>query len=573
MLKYTSRAAFFKRDSGERRSFAGIFRVSAWKKVHFLHYRLDFSRARDILTQIYLKIRKNAASKGGPILRHGKTLMNQQNITASAVPALPGALKTPVDALYNGIRNRLFLRESAAFCAGAFFLAGGLVLAWRMAFPEWRRDAVVLSCVLLVLAALAGALYRAVLLTPPKRKLTVWLDAHTDCGGFLAASLETDCSAWASKIRIPRTPDLNMEFPAARLTALLTAALFFAGAFLIDTEQARPDGPGSLDVHEEQAELESKLEILEQEPLVPQEEIEAAKEELAELVENSAGTSPAKAFEGIEALRDLTDSLAANASRALEHSAENFERLSQAASALTNLPPEVRGRTKAMEQFKQLAEQLAADDAALAEFLKQSGDNLAASMTPEQLQSLADAMAGNAQGLRDRLEKLAQARRDQMMQQSGQGQGEGQGGETGLANDSDYENSAEALQQWLEENAPGASELSDAAGQGQGSGQGEGSGAGSGGNSRGRGDALLNFTGQTQDVGDKRRDLMLDNNTPGQSVSILEFATTPGEETAERAKAGQLSGSGQAAEHAETRILPSHRESVRRYFNNSPAQQ
>ena len=65
---------------------------------------------------------------------------------------------------------------------------------------------------------------------------------------------------------------------------------------------------------------------------------------------------------------------------------------------------------------------------------------------------------------------------------------------------------------------------------------------------------------------------MLENNTPGQSVSILEFATSPGEETAERAKAGQLSGSGQAAEHAETRILPSHRESVRRYFNNSPEQ-
>ena len=65
---------------------------------------------------------------------------------------------------------------------------------------------------------------------------------------------------------------------------------------------------------------------------------------------------------------------------------------------------------------------------------------------------------------------------------------------------------------------------------------------------------------------------MLDNNTPGQSVSILEFATSPGEETAERAKAGKLSGDGQAVEHAETRILPSHRESVRRYFNNSPDQ-
>lgn len=515
----------------------------------------------------------------------------------TSFPAASGrALNEPVDELYNGIRSRLFLRESAAFCAAALFLAGGVVLAWRFAFPEWPRNAVILTSVMLVTAALVAALFRAVRLTPPKRKLMVWLDAHADCGGFLAASLETDCSAWASKIRIPQVPELSMEFPAARVTALLTAALFFAGAFLVDTDRAGLTGPRTLDIHEEQQELEEKLEILEEEPLVPLEEIEAAKEELEELVENSSGTSPAKTFEGIEALRELTDSLAANASRALEHSADNFQKLSQTASALANLPTDVQGRTKALEQLKQLAEQLAADDTALAEFLKQSGDNLASSMTPDQLQSFADSLAGNAQSLRDRLEKLAQVRNDQMQQmsgqgQQGQGQGQGQGqqgqgqgqqggqghgqqgqqgqgsgsGDTGLATADDYANSAESLQQWLEENAPGASELSGAAGQGNCT-------PGSGGISRGRGDALLNFTGATQDVGDERRDLVLDNNTPGQSVSILEFATTPGEETAERAKAGQLSGTGQPAEHAETRILPSHRESVRRYFNNSPGQ-
>ena len=503
--------------------------------------------------------------------------MNQPD-TNSFQGAFGGAAAAPVDALYNGIRNRLFLRESAAFCAAALFLAGGVVVAWRLAFPEWSRDSVILSCALLAAAALTGALFRAIRLTPPKRKLTVSLDAHSDCGGFLAASLETDCSAWASQIHAPRAPKLGMVFPAARVFALLTAALFFAGAFLVKTGQLGPSGPGTRDVRAEQEELESKIEILEQEPLVPQEEIEAAKETLEELVENSSGTSPAKAFEGIEALRDLTDSLAANASRALEHSVEDFQRLSQTASALANLPSDVPGRTKALEQLKQLAEQLAADDAALAEFLKQSGDNLAASMTPEQLQSLADALGEGAQDMRERLEKLAQMRNDQMQQQNGQGgKGQGQGGDTGLATDSDYENSAEALQQWLEENAPGASELSDAAGQGQGegqdNGQGQGNAPGAGGISRGRGDALLYFTGETQDVGDERRELMLENNTPGQSVSILEFATSPGDETAERAKAGQLSGSGQAAEHAETRILPSHREPVRRYFNNNSPEQ
>ena len=493
--------------------------------------------------------------------------MNHAGTSAPAPAFVSEAVKRPLDAFYGGIRNRLFLREAAAFCAAALFLAGGLVLLWRLAFPEWSRNAVAAACAALFLAAIACSLYRAVRLTPPKRKLMVWLDANASCGGLLAASLETDCSAWAGKITPPQAPELTMQFPLARLMALLAGAAFLAAAFWADTGEKFRTGPGSLDVHEEQEELESKLEILEQEPLVPQEEIEAAREALTELVENSNGATPAKAFEGIDALRNLTDSLAANASRALERSAENFERLSQTASALSNLSTDVQGRSKAIEQLKQLAEQLAADDAALAEFLKQSGDNLAASMTPEQLQSMAEQLAGGAQDMRERLEKLAQARRDQM-QQDGQS-GNGQGSDTGLANDSDYQNSAEALQQWLEENAPGASELSDAAGQGGGEGDGT---PGSGGISRGRGDAMLMFTGQTEDVGDERRDLMLENNRPGQSVTIMEFATDPGEETAERAKAGNLSGSGQSAEHSETRILPSHRESVRRYFNNSPAQ-
>ena len=520
--------------------------------------------------------------------------MSQPAITSA--PAFPGgAWKTPVNALYTGIRNRIFLREATAFCAVALFLAGGGVLLWRMAFPEWPREAVIGVSAALVFIALAAAYVRAVRLTPQKRKLTIWLDANADCGGFLAAAMETDCSAWADRIRIPQAPELTMTFPAARFLALLTAAVFVAATFLVDTDRGFRTGPGTLDVHEEKKELESKLEILEQEPLVPQEEIEAAKEALDELVENSSAATPAKTFEAIEALRDLTDALAANTSRALEHSAENFERLSQTASALSNLSPDVPGRNKALEQLKQLAEQLAADDAALAEFLKQSGDNLASSMTPEQLQSLAEQFAGKADDLRERLEKLAQARRDQM-QQNGQGQGQGQGqngqgqgGDTGLATDSDYQNRAEALQQWLEENAPGASELAGAAtlgqpgdgqgqgegqpGDGQGQGQGQGQGLGSGGISRGRGDALLNFTGQTQDVGDERHDLMLENNRPGQSVTIMEFATEPAKETAERARAGNLSGSGQPAEHAETRILPSHRESVRRYFNNNSEKQ
>ena len=497
--------------------------------------------------------------------------MSTQSESATQTFSAVG-LKKFVDGFQSGIRLRLFLRDATAFCAAALFLGGALVLLKRIVFQQWHPYVPIIGTAALVVLALVLAFIRASRRTPSKRQLTIWLDATTDCGGFLSASLETDCSAWADRIEMPPAPELNMAFPAPHVAALLTAALFFAASLFIDLGQAFQAGPATLDVHEEQQELESKLEILEQEPLVPQDEIEAARETLEELVENSSSANPARTFEGIEALRNLADSLAAEAGRSLEHSIDNFDKLSQTASALSQMSPDVPGRSKALEQFKQLAEQLAGDDAALAEFLKQSGDNLAGSMTPEQLQSLAEQLANGSQDLKDRLEQLAQARRDQMQQQSGQGNGQsngengqGQGGgQTGFGNDSDLDE--EALQQWLEENAPGASELSNAAGQ-------DANGTpGSGGITRGRADALLMYSGQTEDVGDERQNMVLENHEPGQSVTISQFATDPGDETAERAKAGSLSGTGQAAEHAETRILPSHRGAVRRYFNRSEQQ-
>ena len=511
----------------------------------------------------------------------------------------PGdTLGRTVNAFYRSIFLRLFLQEAIMFFAAAFFLAGGGVLIWRLALPEglqlknsipeltgwswwpekldWTRLAAGAVCIVLFLCAVLGALFRAKRRTPPKKKLTVWLDAHSNGGGLFAASLETDCSEWLDRVPPPRPASPVMAFPIALLLALLAAILFFAAdVFMFDSETLA--GPARLDVHREKKEIESKLNILEQEPLIPKDELAEAKEKTEKLVENSSGVAPARTLEEINALRKLSDELAAKASRSMERSEENFERLSQTASALSNQSPDVPGRSKALEQFKQLAEQLAADDPALAEALKQSGDNLASSMTPEQLQAFADAMANNAQDMRERIEKLAQARNNQMQQQGG-GQGGQQGGQqgggqsdTGFADESDYERSAEQLRQWLEENAPGADELTDAAGQSPGQGQQSGI-AGSGGIQRGRGDAALNYTGRTEELGDERRDVVLNNDLPGQSVTIQQFRTAPGEETAERAKAGHLSGSGQAAEHAETRILPSHRESVRRYFNNAQNQ-
>ena len=101
--------------------------------------------------------------------------------------------------------------------------------------------------------------------------------------------------------------------------------------------------------------------------------------------------------------------------------------------------------------------------------------------------------------------------------------------------------------------------------------QGEDNGAGSGGTSRGPGRANLNYSGSTQEGGTqvKRPDLYLKRNNTGdeRDVTVREYRTAPGEEEAEQAQAGRLSKPGQMdrLDDIDKDILPSHRESVRRY--------
>ena len=572
----------------------------------------------------------------------------------------PGkALETSVGAFYNGIRNRLFLREAAAFCAAALFLAGGGVLSWRLAFPACSRRAMIVFCIGLVLAAAAVALHRATRLTPSKRKLIVWLDACTGCGGLLASSLETDCSAWSDTFEIPQAPPLAMKVPVARLMALLIAAVFLAGAFLIDTDRLET-APRRLDNSAEIEERMNQTETLAQEQEIPQEEIAEIRDTIRKIREE---TDPAKAFGQLDAVREEINSLAANTAFSLEHSADNMKNLSQAAAALSRLPAGDKARSKAVSQFLQLAEKLAEDDSMLKDLLSKNGDlasalngkqlqdllsenkelleQLASSLTPEQLQELAKLMSAHSGDLQKRIDALKKIRLDTMPQQTGQNPG--MNFDPSLASGF---NDPKALQQWLQENAPGENELiaacrntaqtqgqtqgqgqtqaqgltqapgqgqaqgqgqtqapgqgqaqgqgqTQAPGQGQAQGQGqtqgqsegqsqgggsdqipaqgEDSGAGSGGVSRGPGRAGLSFSGNTQEGGNRneRPDLHLKRNTPGdeRDVTVRETRTAPGEEESEQAQAGRLSRRGQT-EHPDDidkEILPSHRESVRRY--------
>ena len=369
------------------------------------------------------------------------------------------ALNATVGAYYRSIRNRIFLREAAGFCAVALFLAGGIVLSWRLAFPGARRMPMVCLSIGLVIAAAAAAMYRAARLAPSKRRLVVWLDARIGGGGFLASSLETDCSAWADRIRVPRKPGRILKFSAAsllavltasRLLALLTGAVFLPAALLVDTGRDE-EKPGMLDTREEIEELEKDLAILEQEPLVRKEEIAEIGEALEKVQAESKSTDPARTFEAIDAIRDQIAAHAVNAALSKEHSAENMKRLSQAATALAGLQAGGKDRIKGTEQFLKLAEKLAEDDALLKDFLKENAD-LVSNLKPEQLMELAKMMDLQSVDLRKSIDELKRIRTDTMPQLTGPDR------ETGLKLDPDLNNTKE-FRQWLQDNAPGANEL------------------------------------------------------------------------------------------------------------------
>ena len=572
---------------------------------------------------------------GGPTLEDC-TLNQLASIRYPDAESSGNALETSVGTFYNGIRYRLFLREAAAFCAAAFFLGGGIALFWRLALPAARLLPMLLLCLGLVLAAAAAAFHRATRLTPPKRKLVVWLDAHAGCGGLLASSLETDCSAWSGSIEVPQAPSLVMKVPTARLTALLIAAVFLAGAFLIDTDRI-DTAPHRLDNSEEIEERIKQTETLAQEQEIPQEEIAEIRDAIRKIKEE---TDPAKAFGQLDAVREQINSLAANTAFSLERSAENLNNLSRTADALSKLPGGDKARNKAIGQFLQLAEKLAEDDSMLKDLLSKNSDlasalngkqiqdllaenkdlleQLASSVTPEQLQELAKLMSAHAGDLQKRIDELKKIRMDTMPQQPGQNPmiDIDPSLASGLGD-------SKALQQWLQENAPGENELIQAAcqnaaqaqgqgqiqgqgqgqaqsqgtaqgqgegqaqGQGQSEGQGQGEGqvsgtdqglmqgednsAGSGGVSRGPGRANLNYSGSTREdaTQGKRPDLYLQRNNTGdeRDITVREYRTAPGEEEAEQAQAGRLSRPAQT-EHLDDidkDILPSHRESVRRY--------
>lgn len=452
--------------------------------------------------------------------------------------------------LRRGLFRMLFLRGFLAAFGAAAFVAGAAVLAVRF-FAESARLPLFAG---ILVAALLGSLFRGLFYArkhlPDARRLLVWLDGASGCGGLLAASLETDPGAWRNSVAPPPPPRLTVSAGRGLLFSAV-GLLFLAGALLFPESAVPGRVRHTLDLSGETALLEQKIEVLEEESLLPEKELTDLKDGVAELKEKNDAANPSAMFEMLDALSRRVGMAGDEAAARNLKSQETLQMLSLALDTIGALP-EMQIPPEAAAQMGELLRKLAEENPDLAELLKQSGASLSA-LDPEAMKRLAEAMRDSSGKLEKQLAKLVQSK---LAKSSC-----AKPGKCGSNCESGGPGGDRELAEWLAQNAPGADELCVAVMACM--------VPGKGGVTRGRGDAPLSFSGETAGFAGKEVDLALaGENDPARSMAVQQFAAAPnpGAEERKAAAAGQLRGGDARIDRSENTIYPAHRAAVERYF-------
>lgn len=457
------------------------------------------------------------------------------------------------------IAAALFLRGFLRASGAAWFAAGALVLAVRI-FARPLPDAVpwgIAVAALVVSAAIAGC--SAAKQLPGIRRLLAWLDGAGASGGLLTASLEVAPGAWRERIVLPAMPKIRTG-GAREWVAPAAGAAFLAGTLLIPQSRIAPQEHYALDISAETAELEQKLEVLEEESLMREEELDGMHAALDELELDNDARDTARTYELLDALARKVDLAGEEAGERVRNELETLRMLSLALDSLNALPLD-QVPPEAAAQMSALLEELAQENPELAKMLADSGA-ATAKLDPGTMKRLAEAMRDSSGGLERKLAKLVEQK---LLKSRCARPGQCDGGDGSCASPGSCPY-GEDLATWLEKNAPGADGLLAACAMCEPQPGGR-SGAGEPG--RGRADAMLRYIGNTPEFSGKKMDLAVAGvNDPAQSMVVQRFAGAPDVDGSERraAAAGHLRGGDAEVEQRDARIYPEHRAAVERYF-------
>lgn len=399
-------------------------------------------------------------------------------------------------------------------------------------------------------AAGAAAVFKTRKQLPDRRKLLIYLeDSSGASGGLLAAGLETELGPWRDRIRPLPLPEIRGRLKYG-LLSWAAGAVFLCGAAWCPVRHFEEAAPGSLQITEEIEELQEKLEILEEESLIPSGEAAELKNALADLRTDGNADKAGRIYELLDKITRRVDSAGMEGALRLENAVAALGTLETAARTLAECPSGERFGELSRE-FGEILKKLAAADPEMAELLKQAAAAGAGlnNLTPETMNKLAEAMKQMSSSRCDALQRLFDAGLMKKKLAS-----------EGASRDRRAVDEA-ALAKWLEQQALESGGLCNGVCPFPG-------GNGRGGIGRGRADADLAFTGQTRDDGGERRSVRIDGGGESdRSTLLVSFAAPPGENEEIRAAApGHLQGGDTVVEQRRSAIRPEHRAAVEQYF-------
>ncbi len=359
---------------------------------------------------------------------------------------------------------------------------------------------------------------------PNWRQLLAWMDASQHGGGLFVTALETDLGEWR-----PAVPSATIlpENPTWRptLLPLVLSMAFLIGAQTIPISEKILPKEHHLDVSDKVAELEEKVEFLEESSLIPEKTVEELKESLEDLSSQNDAKDPGKTYELLDAVAKRLEYAAGMAYEDLENEASAKETLSV---MLQEILDKHAKESKSLAELAELCDQLSLSPEDMAKLMKEMPNQ--PQLSPEEIKKLIEKLKEQGKTARQLQGKLTE---------KGLSNGQGKDGKEGKEGE---EMEAMLMQMGM---------------------------PGSGGISRGRGDALLDMSGKTEDFTGTYKEEKLEALMNKEDSFLLDTqAIKPDVKPSdmEASQSGSLQSGDTQVRQNRSRIHPQHRDAIKEYF-------
>ena len=401
---------------------------------------------------------------------------------------------------------------------------------------------------------------------PSHAVVTAWLDDHNSFGGILQAAGTPGSEIWISSLAAPKTPRMRVDF--RRETVLLLLSILFLAAILLCPRTVDAiDNEHKLDIEDEIAAIEDKLQILEQASELPEEKLGELKEMLENIRENGYAEESSKTYELLDVMDERVNNEINTIHNTLVAEGVSMEMLAQALDAISKLEGKyastagaeiakfIAELAKQDPELEKMLAELAKEDAELSEseLARRTDDK---SLTKEQCEKLAELLKKNADRIKEKLRQMAEEMK----------KNPGNKGASNTLSENTVPFDEKSLEEWLNSNCPATASSVTTASEAQ---AGQVMSGNDGTPSRGKGDAPLEFSGTPEEFTTNIKEVGVDGMAKAEETTVIKrtlSAPLNAQNDAEAAESGGLRGGKAEAESKEKPVHPQHRRAVRQYF-------